>query len=458
MSALHRVRRFAALHELWRPKTRVIAAVSGGSDSVAMLRLLHDLHRAGDLRLDAVAHVNHRMRPEADADEAFCASLAADLGVAFVSTCVDVPAQAREKKQSVEVAGRLARRAFLDDLKRGRGADGIATAHTQDDQAETVLLRLLRGAGQRGLSGIAPHRDGRVRPVLFATRAELRRELEARGQGWREDATNTDLAHPRNRVRHELLPYLDQHFNPRTRRALARLADAVRADDLLLARQGATVASAAVQPAEDGIRLESATLLALPEAIARRVVQHALTAAGHSAPDAEAVAAVLEVARGNRSAADARNLRVEPLSGFVVLVRRDATRPLAPFREALTVPGAVQMQGAGWILEAQGPLARPCPGLAVGDVARIDAASVTGGLVVRSRQPGDRMRPGGLGGSKKVQDIFVDRKVPRVERDRVPIVTDVAGRIVWVAGHVIGEEFRVTDGTKAVIILNLRRI
>jgi len=259
-------------------------------------------------------------------------------------------------------------------------------------------------------------------------------------------------------VRHELLPYLDQHFNPQSRRALARLADAARADDSLLARHAATVASAAVKADTDGVRLESAVLATVPEAIARRVVQHALVAAGESAPDAEAVAAVLDVWRGERSAADAGSLRVEPFGQFVVLVRRDAARPPAPFCVPLPVPGKVLVQDAGWILEALGPLEQPRPKVVTGHAAQIDADKVAGGLVVRSRQPGDRLQPAGLGGSKKIQDIFVDRKVPRVERDRVPIVTDVGGRIVWVAGHVIAEEFRVTEVTKAVIILKLRRI
>ena len=443
---------------MWRRDTRVIAAVSGGSDSVAMLRLLHDLHCQGELRLDAVAHLNHRIRPDSDADEAFCAAVAAQLGSAFVSLRLDVPARARETRQSLEVAGRAARRAFLDNLKQARGADRIATAHTEDDQAETLLLRLLRGTGQRGLAAIAPARGSRVRPLLWATRAELRRELERRGQRWREDATNTDRTNPRNRVRHELLPYLERHFNPSARRALARLADAARADDDLLARAGAMSASAAVRRDPHGVHLERAVLDGLPEAIARRVAQYALVAAGLSAPSVEDVAAVLDIARGERSAADLRKLHVEPFRGFVVLVPRGATRAPEPFRFELTGPGEVQLHDAGWILEAAGPFGHPQPQSVTKEVAHIDAATVGGGLVVRSRQAGDRMRPAGLGGTKKVQDVLVDRKVPRNERDGIPIVTDTGGRIVWVAGHVVGEAFRVTEGTKAVIILKLRRI
>jgi tRNA(Ile)-lysidine synthase len=460
MSLLHRVSRFAARHDLWRPETRVIAAVSGGSDSVAMLRLLHDLHGRGELLLDAVAHLNHAIRPDADADQVFCQALAAELGVRFVSSHLDVPARARLAKQSLEVAGRTARRAFLDDLKHARAADYIATAHTQDDQAETVLLRLLRGAGQRGLAGIAPRRGARIRPVLCATRAELRRELERRGQAWREDVTNADLANPRNRVRHELLPYLEQHFNPSARRALARLADAARADDEWLARHAATAAGAVVETDLGRVRLDRTLLLTLPEPIARRVVQHALTAAGEAAPapDVKAVAAVLDVAHARRSAADVAGLRVEPFGGFVVLVPKAAERVSQPFQYNLTVPGEVRMHGAGWILEAAGPFGQTDPGYTTTDVAQIDATAVGHGLVVRSRRPGDRLRPVGLGGSKKVQDILVDRKVPRVERDTVPVVTDTQERIVWLAGHALSEEFRVTEGTKAVIILKLRRI
>jgi tRNA(Ile)-lysidine synthase len=286
----------------------------------------------------------------------------------------------------------------------------------------------------------------------------LRRELQRRGQPWREDATNADVTNPRNRVRHELLPYLEQYFNPSARRALTRLADAVRADDALLARHAATAASAAVHMDAGRVRLDTDILSALPEAISRRVVLLGLVAAGVAAPNVEAVAAVLDVIHGRRGAADVGALRVEPFGGFVVLVTRVAFRAAEPFRCQLAVPGEVQVEGAGWVLEAAGPCDSPDPQPMTADVAQIDATRVGRELVVRSRQPGDRLRPVGLGGSKKVQDILVDRKVNRAERDAVPIVTDRQGRIVWVAGHVIGEEFRVTEGTKAVIILKLRRI
>lgn len=458
MSLIHRVREFAAHHRLWRPDTRVVAAVSGGSDSVAMLVLLHDLHALGHVRLDAVAHLNHGIRAEAGADEAFCDALAARLDVPFVAQRVDVPAVSRRTRRSIEVTARTERRAFLAELRRTRGADLVATAHTEDDQAETVLLRMARGTGSHGLGGIAPRSGRWIRPVLCATRVELQAELRARSEGWREDLTNRDLVNPRNRIRHELLPYLGQHFNPAVRKALVRLAEVARADEAWLSKLSVAASVSVLHVAETGVRLDRHELLQLPAPIAQRVARHALTLAGHTQPTLDDVRAVGDVAAGRRGAADVRKVRVEPFGDFVVLVARAVRRNTRPFRFVLAVPGVLQVTAANWVLEAGPAPPSSRPEASDRAVAQIDAATVGESLIVRSREPGDRIRISGSGGRKKVQDLFVDAKVERAERDRIPIVTHTDGRIVWVAGHVVGEEFRVTEGTKAVITLTLRRV
>jgi tRNA(Ile)-lysidine synthase len=473
VTLLDRIRRFARDQRLWQSHTRIIAAVSGGSDSVGMLLLLHDLHQRGDLVLVSVAHLNHGIRQEAGADEAFCRVLAERLDLPFVSSTVDVPSLGRERHQSIEVAGRLERRRILEAVRHSHNADVIATGHTEDDQAETVILRLVRGTGRRGLSGIAPSRGRLVRPVLAVTRGELRDELRRRGQSWRDDDTNLDLTNPRNRVRHEVLPYLARHFNPAVRRSLARVAGLARSDETLLARQSAAAAVHVVRLADDSARLDRLALTTLPEAVARRVVLFALGAVRPDTVGAlEHVNLVLEVAAGRRRSADLPGVAVEHSGESVVLVRKDLRRaPAAPFQADLPIPGEVRLLEAGVVLEAEGPYAvgDPClaapllvdstdPGPINRGTVHIAADQLGSALVVRSRRPGDRLRPLGLGGRKKVQDLLVDRKVSRSERDRVPIVTDADGRIVWVAGHAIGEEFRVTDRTNAVIILKLRHI
>jgi tRNA(Ile)-lysidine synthase len=448
---------------MWRPETRVVAAVSGGADSVALLLLLRELHGRGALVLDCAAHLNHQIRGEAaDADEAFCRALAGALGLTLVSERVDVPALARERRQSIEVAGREARLAFLEQVRASRGADRIATAHTADDQAETMLLRLVRGTGTHGLAGIAPRRAVWVRPCLEFSHAELCAELRRRGQTWREDATNVDLANPRNRIRREVVPLLERHFNPSLRGAIRRFADIARSDAQALQQLAQTAADGIVSTEADRARLDAAALTALPEAVARRVVRIAIERLlGGASPGLDDVEAVLAIAAGTRSSTRISSLVVEPSAGFVVLVPSgSASPPPVSFRFDLPIPGEVHLPSAGWTLQAEGPISRladDVEGAGAPDRVRLDAAELGAGLVVRSRQPGDRLRPLGVGGRKKVQDVLVDRKVPRGDRDSVPIVTDRAGRIVWVAGHVLGEEFRVSGDTNTVVILKLRR-
>jgi len=461
MSVLSRTSRFAARHDLWRPETRVIAAVSGGSDSVALLVLLHDLHARGDLVLDAVAHLNHAIRgEEADEDEAFCRALAARLKLPFVSQKVDIPARATEQRLSLEIAGRHARREFFAHVRATRGAERVATAHTRDDQAETVLLRLARGTALRGLGGIAPARGAIIRPLLDCSRQELREMLTARNETWREDPTNTDLTIPRNRVRHELLPYLETHFNPSSRRALARLASLARSDEDGLARESMAASLHLLDVDRGEARIDIDGLTTLPDAIARRVVQHALeTVTGTTGCTLDDIEAVRAVAVGERVAAEVRGLRVEHSGDFVVLVHKGSTEPTAAFSYDLPIPGYVSAPDAGWALHADGPYPRRSGSHRMApDEVEIEAEGLGPELVVRSRQPGDRIRPVGLGGQKKLQDLLVDRKVIRQERDQIPVVTDKKGRIVWVAGHALGEEFRVTEDTNAVIILKLRRL
>ena len=225
-------------HGLIRRGQHVLVAVSGGADSVAMLLALDELKRLLGIRL-TVAHLNHHIRGnEAKKDAEFVRKLAAGLKIPFVGGDADVPRLAKSRGLSIEMAAREARYEFLADAARKKGADVIATAHTADDQAETVLLKLCRGAGSRGLSGIPRETTINgvrvVRPLLDVTRVEIESFLRRKKQAWREDRTNRDTAYLRNRVRHELLPMLESKLNPGIREALLRTADILREEDDLL--------------------------------------------------------------------------------------------------------------------------------------------------------------------------------------------------------------------------------
>jgi tRNA(Ile)-lysidine synthase len=440
---------------------RVLAAVSGGSDSVAMLFLLREFASQGALVLAGLAHLNHHIRgAAADADAAFCRALAERLEIPAFMGDADVPALAAREGMSLEVAGREERQRFYNESIRAAHASRIAVAHTRDDQAETVLLRLTRGAGAHGLSGMAPRRGPIVRPVLELTRVELRRFLADVGESWREDETNLDRSVPRNLIRHEVLPWL-RELNAQADAALARAADALRLDAEFLE----TLANAAflkavkIDTRHDRVVLAAAELGRLPAALATRVARFALETAN---PDRsygleEARALCAFVAGG--SSLELPGLRVERFGADAVLQKRRVQRVPADeaFELRLKVPGTVEAPGGRWTMAADGPMPKPMSVTSRADTVIVDARDIGSHLIVRRRRPGDRLHPLGAPGRRKVQDVLVDRKVPRDDRDLIPIVTTEKGQIVWVAGQVLAEPFRVTALTESVVVLTLRR-
>ena len=464
MPLLQRVRTFIRRRDLIGADARVAAAVSGGSDSVALLHILRELDAAGDLRLAGVAHFNHQLRPAADDDERFVEGHARDLGVPFVSDREDIAARATRERRSIEDAARRGRHEFFERARAALGADVVALGHTRDDQAETFLLRLVRGAGPRGLGGMHAKHGAIVRPLLACGRSELRAWLAERGCRFVEDETNGDLAVPRNRIRHELLPLIAAHFNP-------SIVDTLAGEAELLQEQWAWMEEASAPFLATPAELDVAELKALPPALQRIVVWRAMTAVsgGRTIGFDHASAALRLIESGG--AVDAPGVRVQRIGERVVLKVRGSglnpenpvhpVHPVNQFEYQLSIPGEVLVVEAGWRVSAENAQ----------DRATIDASAAAGNgamafvrrdlvresLVVRNRRPGDRFRPVGLGGSKKVQDLFVDRKLPRGERDGVPLVVDGSDRIVWVAGYGIDEAFRVTDSSQAVLVLRLTR-
>ena len=235
-----------ALRAAGRPRAgaTVVVGLSGGADSVALVDVLSALAPGRGFTVVA-AHLDHGLRAGSAADAAFCAELCERLGVAFATARADVRARARREKGGTEEAARSERYAFLREVKQRHGATVIAVAHTLDDQAETFLLRLLRGAGSAGLGAMRPLAGDVIRPMLAATRRDVIAHLEARGLDWREDETNADLSFLRNRTRHELLPYLERRFNPKVRQALARAASVLADEAGVLAEEGGSLVDGA---------------------------------------------------------------------------------------------------------------------------------------------------------------------------------------------------------------------
>ncbi len=468
-----RVLRTVRRHSLVARGGRVLVALSGGPDSVALLDVLRTLASAGELTVAAVAHFNHQLRgAEADEDEAFCRSMAAALDLAFEAGRGDVRAMAREQRRSVEDAARVARYAFLEQAADRAGADVIAVGHTRDDQAETVLLRLLRGSGSRGLAGILPRSGRVVRPLLDVSRSELRQYVRDRGLTFRTDPTNDDVSIPRNRVRHELLPYLAREFSPGVVDVLARAAAIAREDDECLQAEAIAGAASVVLSDETGtggVELDSAALMSLHPAIAARVVQLVLRRQnGGRFIGFDQVERFLDFARDGRpgSMLSLPGLRAGRRGGRIVLgpepAREKNGAEANSFEILLSIPGEVTLDRQGWAISVE-PLPPGDAGhpfmTGRGHQVAIASGPLSLPLVVRGRRPGDRFRPLGLGGrGRKLQDFLVDRKIPREMRDSLPLVVDGAGRIVWVVGQAVAEDFRVTEPSTGVLLLKARRL
>jgi len=262
------------------PRSRtIVVGLSGGADSVALVDALASLRRRRGFRVLA-AHLDHGLRAGSADDAAFCAELCRALDVPLRVGRADVRARAARERGGLEQAARRERYAFLRRVREEEAAFAIAVAHTRDDQAETLLLRLLRGAGATGLAGMRPRSGDVVRPLLAVSRGEVLAHLRERGLAWREDPSNADLAHRRNRVRHELIPYLEERFNPGIRASLARTAS-VLADEAAHVRGEAEALVAAISREESGaLLLRRSALAEAPTAVARAAIRQALVRAG----------------------------------------------------------------------------------------------------------------------------------------------------------------------------------
>jgi tRNA(Ile)-lysidine synthase len=301
----------------------VLAGISGGSDSVALARLLLELSEHGGFSVVALAHVNHQLRPEAGRDEQFCREFAARLSLPLHVEAVDVRQYAASQRLSIEDAARRLRYESLRRCALEMRADRVAVGHTRDDQAETFLLKLIRGAGMTGLGGVYPQRGEVIRPLLDVSREELREYLRSAGQAWVEDDTNADLKNPRNRIRHRVLPELNLVAAADTSHAIARAAGLAREDSRWLNELADRRFDALVREVAQGLEIDAAALDEEPPPVQRRLLLRGLRslAAGREI-GLEHVESALGVAAGLTGRTDVPGGRVELRRGKLVLLRK----------------------------------------------------------------------------------------------------------------------------------------
>jgi len=468
---IDQVRQFIRRSRLLKPGDRVAVAVSGGADSVALLRVLVELRQELGIVL-LVGHFHHGIRgAEADADQRFVQELAETLGLEVLLGFGNAPAFARDRKMSLETASRELRHRWFEQLIGGGRADRIATAHTLDDQAETVLMRILRGTGARGLAGIFPEQLEKhlVRPLLGCTRRQIENYLASIQQRWRDDSTNLDLAHTRNRIRHRLLPMLETDFNRGVRLTLADLAEVARAESEYWTTEVSLLLPGMVcqgKPSRSGrstsgknsqtLALDLLKFRRLPLALARQLL-HGIAQQFSVTLEFKHIQQLMDLS------SDTSSTRKLLLPAGILVVRsfrelqftlRPEPSPNPDYRYSLSVPGEVSIPELGSIIRARTIDHRNLGTSGYNLDALLDRALLAPELTVRNWRAGDRFFPAKTRSPKKLKELLqagrLGQRLSADQRKLWPVV-ESAGEIVWVRGFPVPDALVAKEGDSIVI-------
>ena len=440
---------------LIKPGDTLLAACSGGPDSIALVDLLLDLRREMPFEV-AVAHFDHRLRPDSPADAAFVRERAKALGLRFFFGRRDVRAFARRESLNLEEAARILRYEFLRGAAKKAGATRIATGHTLTDQAETLLMRLLRGTGLTGLGGIQPvANDGLIRPLIEIEKTDLEAYLRERDLAFRRDETNADRRLFRNRIRLELLPFLEEKFESRVVRHLGRLALILQDEERVMEDVANTVLGRTASWRQGSYEIDARELAALRPGLARRVVRAYLRELrgdlrGITFEDVEEILALAD----GREKTVRQGLVVHRRGGRIARKVETADTEAKVFSRRWDGLSEFEIPEAG--LRVRGQRLKPGERLVFDDRRRayFDLKKLVFPLEIRSRKPGDAYRPLGAPGRKKLSEGLRDKGVPQADRDRTPVF--VSGfDIVWAPGLPVANNYRVTALTKAILLIEI---
>lgn len=443
----------------------VIAGVSGGPDSVCLLHVLSILKHELGIRIEAV-HINHMLRgKESDGDEEYVRQLCGKLEVPVHIEKCDIVKIAAERGMSIEEAGRDVRYETFRKVAKQTGADSICVAHNMNDQAETVLMNILRGSGLEGLKGMEYRNGSIVRPLLEISRSRIEQYCIKEELKPRIDSSNLETQYTRNIIRLKLLPYIKGLMNTAPETALSKMASILSADNEYL-EKCADEAFGAVLTDEDptALTLDAKALAAMHEAISSRVIRKCIlrTAGTLKGIGREHITAVKELAGSGRTGALIclpLGVRVAKSYDTVQLFLKENRMMMPPVDISITIPGETEIPGRGItvntsVLE---------PGNAADEifakrdslVQYFDYEAAEKGIRIRNRRDGDRIKPLGFSGTKKLKSYFIDKKIPRTQRDGILLLA-ADNDIIWIIGHEKGDKYKVTENTAKVLAVEVK--
>ena len=453
--------RFILQHTMIEDGETVLVAVSGGADSLTLLYGLHALHTHLNCHLHVV-HLDHGIRIDSAADAEVVREHAARLELPFTGQAVELPHLIKQWKISVEAAGRRARYEFYEDVCAQIGATKVALGHHRDDIAETVLMNLIRGTGSDGLKGIAPIRDEKfIRPLAAFTRQEIEAYLKSIKLVPRYDSTNTDKRYLRNQIRHELMPLLEQDYNPNIRVGLSRTAEVLTAElDYLdaIAREAFDACKISLSQSTRVV-LDRKKFLQNHIALQRRILRYGIAEIFGQVDDFyfEHYHAILSLINGNKSnAVLALPNSIQFRRTYEQLIFENTPIETEDFAYPLNVPGktfisALNTEITAYLYDIP---RNDFPSLPDGTFeAMFDYSEIQLPLIVRNRRQGDRFQPHGMQGTKKIKDYLMDAKVARCERNRIPMLV-CGDEILWVIGFTTNERFKIQPQTQRYLHLH----
>ncbi len=447
---------FVAKNHLFRSHEHVLVAVSGGADSVVLLDLLRRSVREFDLKLEVV-HLNHGIRgKESDEDETFVRNLALELELSFHVKKVNAPEFARNKGYSLEEAARVLRFRFFEEILKETNAHKIALAHHADDQVETIILNFLRGSGPVGLSGMKPERDKFIRPLLFATRAEIEEYARTRNLKFRTDSSNLDISYKRNRIRHELLPYLRNHFTQGIDRSLLRTQKIMaEVDDFLRQQAKEAILKCVRESKKDKIILEINTFLSYFIIIQKYMIyslleQFEVERFSVSSEKIDRIIRLIQNRKNGRREIVTSDVQIlidrssivfqkGKVEDFEIEIEPGQSYALPDGRSELRLTLLPRQDAGGIFSDSRA-------------VEFVDWEKISGQLRLRSIRPGDRFFPLNFTGQKKVSDFLTDLKVPLHRREEIPVLECDSG-IIWIVGYRLDDRFKVTPKTTQLLKL-----
>lgn len=438
---------------------KIVIGVSGGPDSMALLYLLNDIKEELDFKI-FVAHVNHGIRKdEADEDERFVKNICGKLSVPFYSIKVNMDEYAKKNKLTSEEAGRAIRYNFFNKILKDIGGSKIAVAHNKNDQAETLLMRFFRGTGIEGLKGMDYKNKNIIRPLLDISREEIEKYCSSNNIETRTDWTNLEPIYGRNKIRLEVIPYITKNYNEGIIDTLARTSKLMKLDsEYILDNAKKIFNNIVIEETSEGIVLDGKKLKREHYSIKSRVIRQSIekvlgNLTGIEEKHINNAIKLLDKNITGKSINITNNIVIKISYGNLIIKKLKKTK-INSFMYSIPIEGSVYIQELNAFCTSKV--------LSISEiniknsskfVKYFDYDKINNRLYIRNRRDGDRFIPLGMTGSKKLKDFFIDEKIPREKRDYIPIIED-NGKIIWVVGYRISEEYKVSSSTSKVLEIN----